>query len=134
MNASLRRRYLVPLLALLAFVAFGMQAPRIATGDANNPDVIPTFIDALNRGDINSALQVASPNLTLKLANGVSVPISVSTPVPAPLLPITIVSLTPEGTGTQTVDAVLTFGSDPTQRQVQFRGEGGVIVSISVVG
>jgi hypothetical protein len=133
MEVALYRRYLIPLLILSALV-FSARPVRVAQADANNPDVIPTFVDSLNRGDMNSAMQVASQNLKLTLPNGLSVPITASTPLPAALLPITILSLTPEGMGTQTVDGVFTFGSDPTQQRVQIRGDGGVIVFIAILG
>jgi hypothetical protein len=116
------------------FAAVALTPVHRVYADANNPDVIPTFIDAINRGDANLAMQLASPNLTLTLPGGVTVPVNPATPIPATFLPITIVSLTPEGTGTQTVDGVFTLGSDPTQQRVQIRGDGGVIVSIVLLG
>jgi hypothetical protein len=130
----MRFRYLVLLIAVCITAALGPSAARVAEADANNPDVIPTFVNAVNSGDTATALQVVSPSLTITLANGRSIPFSASTPVPQALLPITIISLTPEGMGSQTVDAVVTFGADPTQQHLQFKGEGGVIVSITALG
>ncbi len=121
------------LFAALLVGALGSGASS-ARADENNPDVIPTFVDALNRGDTGLALQLSSPSLVLILPNGQSFTVSASTPFPAALLPITIISLDPQGVGSQTVDAVLTFGSDPTRVRVEFKGEGGVIVSIRVLG
>ena len=123
----------LPLLATVLVGALRSAAPS-ARADENNPDVIPAFVDALNRGDTGLALQLSSPSLVLILPNGQSLTVSASTPFPAALLPITIISLDPQGVGSQTVDAVLTFGSDPTRVRVEFKGEGGVIVSIRILG
>jgi hypothetical protein len=124
-----------PAAALLVVAALlSPLAVQNLRADANNPDVIPTFIDAVNRGDIGAAMQLTSPNLSLTLPSGLMVPVDPSTPIPASFLPITIVSLTPEGTGSQTVDGVFTFGSDPRQQRVQIKGDGGVIVSIALLG
>ncbi|HTE84797.1 MAG TPA: hypothetical protein VK821_08685 [Dehalococcoidia bacterium] len=130
----MRHGNLLSILASLAFLAGGPLMVQTARADANNPDVIPTFVDALNRGDTTTAQQLAAPNLTLTLGSGQSFAISASIPIPAELLPITIVSLSPEEQGSQTVDGVLTFGSNPSQQRVQFKGDAGVIVSIRVLG
>jgi hypothetical protein len=130
----LRFRSLLLILILLFAVVLSPLAVRDAMADANNPDVIPAFIDAVNRGDANAVMQLVSPNLTVTLPGGITLPVDTSTPLSPSLLPVTIVSLTPEGTGSQTVDGVLAFGSDPTQKQVQFKGDGGVITSIVLLG
>jgi hypothetical protein len=130
----LRLHHLLPAVILLVALTLAPVTIRNSYADANNPDVIPTFIDAVNRGDVNAAMQLVSPNLTITLPSGLTVPADPSTPIPATFLPITIVSLTPEGTGSQTVDGVITVGSNPTQQRVQFKGDGGVITSIILLG
>jgi hypothetical protein len=126
-------RFLLAVFAVLMVGSLGRDV-RTVRADESNPDVIPSFINALNTGDVAAALQLASPSLTMTLPGGLSFPISAVATVPASLLPITIVSLTPEGTGSQTVDGVFTFGGDPTPQRVQIKGNGGVIVSILVLG
>src|SRR6266536_6425580 len=103
---------LLVLAAVIAGTLGGRSLPVRA--DENNPDVIPTFVDALNRGDTDLALLLSSPSIVLILPGGQALSVSASTPFPAAFLPITIVSLTPQGIGSQTVDGVMTFGSDPT--------------------
>jgi hypothetical protein len=124
-------------LTLVLLVALASPASRLESAP-NDPVTIRDFVTAVNNGDMAAAFLNAAPSIAFTLPGGQTIAFTQSTPLPASLLPIAIVSLTPEGQGSQTVDCVFTFGSDPTKQQVQIKGDisgdAGVIVSIKVIG
>lgn len=128
--------------SILSLVPLRLSAPAMHA-EGGCAGTVRSFVDAVDNGDAAAALQDISPNLTVSLPNGLTLPLgrlAASLPsaqasvLPASFLPLTIVSLSADSQAADTVDAVLTIGSQPTAQQAQITCSNGLIASIAVSG
>jgi hypothetical protein len=126
-----RFRFALPLVLALLIGLFAAQPPAPVEADG---ETFQSLVTAINNGDMASAMQIASPDLTVTVPGGLTFRMSPGAQLPASILPITVVSVTSEGAGSQTLDAVLMFGGDPTRYNVQVKGSNAQVGSIRVLG